>query len=350
MRISVLLPEVVRSARGGHKVVYEYCNALVECGHNVNLYFFPGNMFKKYRIPEFIRIPIVKMYGEKIGPNKWFKLSNKIGRHVITDASEIGTADLIIATGIETARPVYQLDKNFGEKIYFIQDFENWSFDDKFVTDSYKLGMKNIVVSRWLQETVDKYATSPSILIQNGIDTSVFNFKQKRRTHHSIAFHYRSAKHKGCEYAIAVIRKLRVLYPDLQVNVVSSEKKPENLPSFCNFYENITAEEVAEINNRSEIFICTSIDEGFGLPGLEAVACGCALVSTRYRGVLEYAVDGENALLSSVRDVDGMVSNVRILFEDESLLKKITTNGIQTGMEHSLDKSKMKFVRTIEEC
>ena len=36
----------------------------------------------------------------------------------------------------------------------------------------------------------------------------------------------------------------------------------------------------------------TSYYEGWGLPGTEAMACGCALVSTRNGGVDSYAIEG----------------------------------------------------------
>lgn len=39
MKISIIMPEIVRSPSGGHKVIYEYCNRLVNEGHIVSLYF-----------------------------------------------------------------------------------------------------------------------------------------------------------------------------------------------------------------------------------------------------------------------------------------------------------------------
>lgn len=89
--------------------------------------------------------------------------------------------------------------------------------------------------------------------------------------------------------------------------------------------------------------MCSSLEEGFGLPGLEAMACGCALVSTSYKGVLEYAIDSVNALLSPIKDAKSMADNVERLFENEILRKRITKNGIKTGIERSLDKSAKKF-------
>ncbi len=49
--------------------------------------------------------------------------------------------------------------------------------------------------------------------------------------------------------------------------------------------------------NISHIFISTSWWEGFGLPSLEAMACGCALILTDAGGVNEYAIANENCLM-----------------------------------------------------
>lgn len=342
-KINIVLPEVVRSARGGHKVVYEYSNYLVSHGYNVNLYFFPGNMLQKIRIPSRIRFFLVKMYGEIIGPKKWFKLDGRIKKHVIKDISEVRHGDIIIATGVETANPVFSLDDTHGKKMYLIQDFENWYYDNKYVENTYALGMKNIVVSKWLKEVVDSVSGKPSMLLSNCIDSGVFKDKKCERHEHSIVFHFRSASHKGCEYAFRVVDELIKQYPDLRVDVISSEKPPVDLPFYCLYHRNINAEKISDINNLSKVFMCTSIDEGFGLPGLEAMACGCAVVSTRYRGVLEYAIDGENALLSEPRDVDAMVNNIVRLFEDDELRNRIAENGVKTGKERSLEKSAQKF-------
>ena len=58
-----------------------------------------------------------------------------------------------------------------------------------------------------------------------------------------------------------------------------------------------------DILNYASIFICSSINEGFGLTGAESMACGCALATTSYPAVFEYAVDKKNCLVSPVKDI-----------------------------------------------
>lgn len=209
--------------------------------------------------------------------------------------------------------------------------------------------MNKIVISSWLKKIVDKYSPSPSVIIPDGINTEIFKYKTPYfdRKAHSICFHYRSASIKGCKYAIETIEYLKETYPDLIVKVVSNEKKPQGLPAYCDFFYNLSSEEVAKINNSVRVFMCTSINEGYGLPALEAMACGCSVVSSAYLGIKEYGIDGYNVLFSPERDSVAMASNVKRIFENDCMAEKLSNNGIQTGQNFSNKCSCKKFYAVI---
>lgn len=345
MQITFVFPCFATKPSGGHKVIYEYANELASKGHDVSCVYLPQNTFYQLHLPNALRIIILDIYIRLYGPRKWFALDKNIKNRVYNNKTI--KSDLVLASAIETSQLVKKFPAQSGKQIYLIQDFENWNCSEETVYASYNAGMTNIVVAKWLKEIVDKHSTKPSFLVSNGINTDLFNCKGLERRRHSIVFHYRDADYKGPQYALEVIRKLADKYNDLVADVISIEDKPETLPKCCIYHQKITPKEVAKINNHTEIFMCTSIEEGFGLPGLEAMACGCAVVSSSYKGVLEYAVDGENALLSPIRDVDTMVANIVSLFEDDELRKKIARNGIETGKERSLEKSAKEFEKIL---
>lgn len=342
MKLNIIFPCFAIKASGGHKILYEYINFLAEKGWKIDCFYLPQNTFYQLHLPDTLRKIFLSIYIRLFGPSRWFKLNRKV-KNFSYHERHIKAADIVIATAVETSQMVYELPQSCGKKVYFIQDFENWNCTDEEVYASYNLGMTNIVVAKWLKDLVDSHSEKSSYLVSNCINTEVFNNKGMERRKHSIVFHYRSADYKGPKYAIEAIRMLAEKYPDLRVDVISIENAPDNLPKSCEFHHKLNAKEIAEINNTTQVFMCTSIEEGFGLPGLEAMACGCAVVSTSYRGVLEYAVDGENALLSPVRDVDAMVNNIVRLFEDEELRNRIAENGVKTGKERSLEKSAQRF-------
>jgi len=80
------------------------------------------------------------------------------------------------------------------------------------------------------------------------------------------------------------------------------------------------------IYNRSTMYLQPSVTEGFGLCALEAMACGCALVTTDNGGSAEYSRDRETALVCGA-DVDEMVDALSVLARDDSLRASLAGNG-----------------------
>ena len=78
------------------------------------------------------------------------------------------------------------------------------------------------------------------------------------------------------------------------------------------------------------------------------MACGDALVSTAYTGVLEYAKDGYNALLSPVKDVDALVKNVQRVFEEDELRNKLVRNAQESVKEFSWDIAVERFEEALK--
>jgi glycosyltransferase involved in cell wall biosynthesis len=57
-------------------------------------------------------------------------------------------------------------------------------------------------------------------------------------------------------------------------------------------YVNPTQQKIAELLADADIYLCNSIYESFSLPVLEAMACGCSIITTPNDGVKEYCEDG----------------------------------------------------------
>lgn len=344
-KINFILFDFPRSPNGGNKVVYEYANYLGKKGYDVMIYY--RWVYNKLPLPLFIRKIIIN-FVVKYFPH-WFKFDKNVSRCNVYDINNknIRNADVVIATDIRTAYPTVNLDVSKGKKFYLIQGFENWDYSNEYVYSTYALGMNNITVSKWLKKIVDKYGKKPAICISNSINTNVFKYMNITHELHTLTFHYRSASYKGCDDAIEVIKKLKKIYNDLKVYVVSREDAPINMPSFVEFIQNATPEQVANIDNISTVFLCTSVVEGFGLPGLEAMACGSILVSTKYDGVFEYAIENKNCLLSDVHDVDGLVEKICSVFENSDLRESIQAESLITAKKRSLDISCKKFEEVI---
>jgi len=77
---------------------------------------------------------------------------------------------------------------------------------------------------------------------------------------------------------------------------------------------------------QSDIVVCPSWYESFPLPPIEAMACGTAVVTTRY-GTEDYAVDGHNAIVVRPRVVGDFVTALDALVRMPELRGRLARNG-----------------------
>lgn len=73
-----------------------------------------------------------------------------------------------------------------------------------------------------------------------------------------------------------------------------------------------------------DIFVCPSLAEGGPYTVLEAMQCGCAVVSTRVGQVPLWIQNGENGLIVEPGDPAGLASAIGSLLADRSLLKAVS--------------------------
>lgn len=351
MKICFVLPGYTRQPIGGFKIVYEYANQLISRGHQVSLLCINKNIMGKYHLPRILK-KLAANYFTKHEP-KWFDLNPAVKKISCTSwmyKRKLDDYDIVIATSVDSVSYVMEsfCDK---PKAYLIQDFENWKYDDDYCYRTYSMPMLNIVVSSWLKTIVEPYSLVKPIVIKNPIDLSSYRVivPPDSRKVHTIGFLYHAMEHKGVVYSIEAMHKLKQLFPDLDVYTFGVPEKPSDLPEWVHYTQCATKEETIDIYNKVSVWICTSIKEGFGLTGLEAMACGAALASSAYTGALEYAKDGYNAYLSPIKDTEALVKNVCTLFNNDAERYRIIDNGISSVKEFSYDMAAQKMETALQE-
>jgi glycosyltransferase involved in cell wall biosynthesis len=85
-------------------------------------------------------------------------------------------------------------------------------------------------------------------------------------------------------------------------------------------------EELRSLYGLAEIFVYTSLAEGFGLPILEARACGTPVVASASTGMPEVA--GDAALLVDPLDEGAIAAAIRRLVEDPELRRELRWRGL----------------------
>lgn len=331
MKINFIVPEIAIS--GGMRLIFEISNRLIEKGHKVTLYtpIIPFNPYRgiynlfyfKYRLKYVVKY----FLGKVKPPENIFKKLFEIKYIPLIKNAFLPDADIVVATSWTTASYVDKLSMKKGKKFYLVQDYEQWKSNVKFVDESYKLPLKKIVISTYLQNLLkDKFGVdSEKILI--GINTGMFYNNEKMFNHEKrILFMDHELKNKNVEGAVETVKKLKERYPELKFSAFGTAKH-HSIPDFVEFHENLTDEGVRQIYSKSDIFIFPSLYEGFGGPPAEAMACKCAVVGNAVAAFPEYAVNKRSAILCNPRKPEELFEGVRYLLENEDELKRISIEG-----------------------
>ncbi len=102
----------------------------------------------------------------------------------------------------------------------------------------------------------------------------------------------------------------------------------------------LSDDEIRPFLCQSKVFVYPSLYEGFGLPVLEAMACGTPTITTNSSSLSEVAGYGENAgaLMFRPGDVDDLSALLRALLNDEALLADCSKKAIARAANFSWEK------------
>ncbi len=76
-------------------------------------------------------------------------------------------------------------------------------------------------------------------------------------------------------------------------NIVNENTFPRNSTVFCGF---VPSEDLVKLYHMAECFVSTSLNEGFGMPQLEALLCGCPIITAHNSAMQELAEGKDGAI------------------------------------------------------
>lgn len=315
MKIDIWMPHV--RVAGGPRVVLTYAELLKKRGHEVTI-FIPGRRWFTGLVP--YRSPWGNTF--TIQPT------------IVRDWSEACTheSDIVMADSWLVAKALIECDPQ-KPLFHFVQHDERlYHGDPEKVAEVYRSSrLKKIVVATWLKEMFEKdFSITPQLLL-NTVDRAQFHPIPEARPndgllrilllHHTYAW-------KGTAEGIAMIEVLKKTNPHIRSMLFGARKEESDMP--CDeYYYNVPQSELAKIYSRADIFLCPSWGEGFGLPSLEAMACGTPVVTYDNGGSRDFAFHEKTALVAPARDIALLTRELGRLVDDPVLRRKITEEGCQ---------------------
>jgi glycosyltransferase involved in cell wall biosynthesis len=156
-----------------------------------------------------------------------------------------------------------------------------------------------------------------------------------------------------------LINAYRNLAPDLPHHLVISGKhgwhteplfrqvKTLGLDRRVHFTGYVSDEDLPALYNLADLFVYPSRYEGFGLPPLEAMACGVPVVCTNVASLPE--VVGEAAVLVAPDDVDTLASTTRRVLNDKALQAEMRSRGLEQASRFTWEETARRTAQVYEE-
>ncbi len=109
----------------------------------------------------------------------------------------------------------------------------------------------------------------------------------------------------------------------------------------------VADEDLVALYNLCDLMVFPSLDEGFGLPALEAMTCGAPTIGSRAASIPE--VIGLEEALFDPSDVTGMTQLIQQGLQDEAFRKRLTANAARRSGQFSWDRSAVSALEAMED-
>jgi len=107
----------------------------------------------------------------------------------------------------------------------------------------------------------------------------------------------------------------------------------------------ITEKELIDEYRKAWVYCLPSSYEGFGVPAIEAMACGTAVVATRNSGVAEILKDGKNGILCEPQELGASLLKV---IGDRELSESLTAEGMISAKRYDSRKIAAEYEKLYE--
>lgn len=162
--------------------------------------------------------------------------------------------------------------------------------------------------------------------------------------------------HKNLGVAAAVVIRLRERESNLGWVVVGDRFEPvdavdrarEQLGDALLELSNLRDHELRLVYAGASAVLLPSRWEGFGLPALEAMACGTPVVVSSIPALED--VVGDAGILCQPDDVEGFVASLQRVLSSAELSQRLAATGIERAREFSWDRAAATLVQVLQEA
>ncbi|SFO87963.1 glycosyltransferase family 4 protein [Hydrogenimonas thermophila] len=109
----------------------------------------------------------------------------------------------------------------------------------------------------------------------------------------------------------------------------------------------ISDKELAKVYNLASLFVYPSFYEGFGLPVLEAMACGTPVITSNVSSLPE--VGGDAVVYCNPYDVVDIKNKIKMVLNNENLQEEMIKKGLKRAQEFTWEKAAEEHIKVFKE-
>jgi glycosyltransferase involved in cell wall biosynthesis len=306
MRISFVCPSS-RTPTGGVTTLYEFANGLARRGHE--LHIAHGGFWGRDGL-------------RSIDELDWFTFEPGIDHRFggPGESIELPDGDVIFGTGAA---------ERLGLPVLLVQGVD--MFPKDMERDIFRTPCLKVCVASWLVGQGTRWGVPERQLVHvpQGIDHGLYRPSTAiagRPPVVGILAHDHPAK--GFAVGLEALALARAEVPDLRVVAFGTVPPAAPVPDWVELHVGLAPPAVVDtVYARCAAFLQPSHFEGFGFTAVEAMACGCALVTTDNGGSSDYALHEETALVAPPGDAPGLAAALVRVLTDEGLRVRLATAG-----------------------
>lgn len=230
--------------------------------------------------------------------------------------------------------------------LYFSQGYECYfenGLDYGVVELSYRLADEILTISKYLKNTIKERFDVDSKMISNGINLDLLYKENNKKNISSLTFCLRGNNLKGDFIALDILKQCLNKYDNLDINIIYTNKKQSfpfnNTNNKINYYLGpLKRNDIISIMQNTDIYIDTSISEGFGLMPLEAMACGAIPIVGNSGGISEYIIDSKNGyIINEINDINMYMEKIDKLMVNNDLKNSFRKEARKTVIHFDFD-------------
>lgn len=329
LRIAYYLPH--KNLTGGMKMLLQQMKHLRERGHHM--------------------IALMKdVDGSQTALPDWFDLA--VDEEVLVPAGTL-TVDHLPACDIIVAGWITQLIelKDSTIPVVYWEQGNEWLFGDiKDQRDmpTISAALDHCYLSKHAILSVSPFVANRILarfgrktpILSNGIDTTFYAVGEKSGTNKILLVGNPFLPFKGFASAFKALEFVWKAGYRFHVEWVCQAKPRLPEVSFpISLVLRPSQEELVKCYQSADIHVFPSWYEGFGMPPLEAMSCGTAVVCTKCGGISTFVKEHDNAFVADAGDIPMLAANIATLLKYPHIRELLGANGRKTAQD--LDYSKI---------